>query len=174
MHDPMVLATTIRRPWPRRNRLGGRHYYPSLVDVWHNEPDGRDAGQVCGYPPHDARKLVPWLWTHRRHLSVRVIPWMTFSRWRWSRCAHCKGRFRWGEAPISHQWNGAGPSRNGEPGVYHRECSSVVSLRAHLGEAREALRALGVDATDLELHGLDSTKAWRIIYYATPQERAAS
>lgn len=189
MHDPMVLVFSIRRPWPKVRRMKqprrqqpGRKvtlrsvwrsfrspfwrfgrtelYWPSLIDVWHVEPDGHDAFTVCrkritvdDYRASSRLRLDPrvkhrrvtrqaadeaalgyrewildnrWRW-HVRHWSVRFIPWLTFSRWARSRCAHCGRRFRWGEAPTSHQWGGDGPSlRKGEPGVYHSHCSSAV------------------------------------------------
>lgn len=177
MHDPMVLVFSIRRPWPRVRRLTkpatrrsfrstfwrfGRTelYWPSLIDVWHVEPDGHDALSVCrqrvtvdAYRASWRLRLDPrvrhrsvtrqqadeavlgyrewivdnrWRW-HLRHWSVRFIPWLTFTRWARSRCAHCGRRFRWGEAPTSHSWDGDGPSlRKGEPGVYHSHCSTAV------------------------------------------------
>jgi hypothetical protein len=76
MHDPMVVAHKIRRPWPSKSSGGmnrdkrwawQRHgpwwkpgswspfvrafgrswYFPALVTVWHVEPGGRDSGEVC-------------------------------------------------------------------------------------------------------------------------------
>jgi hypothetical protein len=185
MHDPMTLAWTIKRPWPkvsrrryakpkRNRRTLFRHlgpwelYWPSIVDCWHVEPGGNDSGDVCKhYRPVDEVpawkvRLLPWfrhgrkddgtpatyVWdrswarTHWRHWSIRFIPWRTFLRWRYSRCAECKGRFRWHESPTSHQWDGAGPSRKGEPGVFHGACSSVISLRRTISTEREAIVAL--------------------------------
>jgi len=42
----MVLAATIHRPpiTPKERR---RSYSPTLLDIWHVEPDGRDSGTVC-------------------------------------------------------------------------------------------------------------------------------
>jgi hypothetical protein len=68
VHDPLVVAFEIRRPWPRRDRaydekpgrvslhswrgpfwvIGGKGFYwPTMVTVWHREPGGRDSGEVC-------------------------------------------------------------------------------------------------------------------------------
>jgi len=73
MHDPLVVAFEIRRPWPRRDSaydsvrpgrarvlprwnvrrspfwtLAGRGFYwPTVITVWHREPRGHDSGEVC-------------------------------------------------------------------------------------------------------------------------------
>lgn len=77
MHDPLVVAFDIRRPWPTRSSGGSqkdgrrwhwaRHgawwkpgswspfvtafgrqwYFPSLITIWHAEPGGCDMGEVC-------------------------------------------------------------------------------------------------------------------------------
>ena len=65
MHDPMVVAFEIRRPWPERqarpfgktrwrfrgafwNIAGRGLYWPGLVTIWHVEPEGRDSGRRDG------------------------------------------------------------------------------------------------------------------------------
>lgn len=79
----------------------------------------------------------PW-WRHPRwhihHWRLQVHVWQQFTRWAFSRCAECGGRFRWGESPVSHSWHGDGPSLRGEKGVYHSECSQV-----HVQRQRDAL-----------------------------------
>lgn len=44
MHDPLVVAFEIRRPWPRRNpsKFGPRWRWPEMVTVWHREPGNKD------------------------------------------------------------------------------------------------------------------------------------
>lgn len=169
MHDPSHLALSIKRPFPRRSSLKGamrrrRPYWPPMVDVWHDEPGGRDAGIKggCGYAPK-GWAVVPWLWRHRQHLHVNVWPVKNADRWLHLRCGHCSGKHRrYSPVNVSHGWGGGGP-------VYHSQCSGLVHYRRSLDEAREALRLAGVDSMSLELAGMDSTKAWRVIYEATKQ-----
>lgn len=76
MHDPLVVAFSVRRPWPRLRPeparagtrwdwghgrglgwrpspfvtvAGRRFYFPPFLTVWHREPDGRDSGEVCAH-----------------------------------------------------------------------------------------------------------------------------
>lgn len=68
----------------------------------------------------------PW-WQHPKwhvhHWRLQFRPLQRFSRWMWSRCAGCGGRFRWGYCPTSDSWHGEGPRLfRGEKGVWHREC----------------------------------------------------
>jgi len=120
MHDPLVVAFTIRRPWPKRRHNPARsRWWPPLITVWHREPSGRDAGTVCGWRTH---------WRHPHHWHLQVHPTQTLKRWLWSRCAWCGGRFRWGTAPCSLDWNGPGPRWfRGEPMVLHGECDTERS-----------------------------------------------
>jgi hypothetical protein len=169
MHDPSHLAFEIKRPFPKRSsmkRIGGRRhvYWPSMVDVWHDEPGGRDAGTKggCGYAPKGWR-VVPWLLRHRRHLHVNVWPVKHADRWLHLRCGHCNGKHRrYSPVNVSHGWGGDGP-------VYHSACSAMISFKSSLDEAREALRLAKVDSLSLELAGMDSTKAWRVVHYANQQ-----
>jgi Trk K+ transport system NAD-binding subunit len=46
-----------------------------------------------------------------------------------------------------------------------------VWVTAHLQEKSEALRIAGVDQASLERAGMDSTKAWRVIYNARKESR---
>jgi hypothetical protein len=164
MHDPMVVAFDIRRPWPQRDRTwhppgprwslgrhrhthhdacgctrrdrdafpwwkpgsyspfwalaGRRYYFPSVVTVWHNEPGGRDAFEVC-------TRASRWRW-HAHHWSVQVIPAQALKRRLWTRCARCGKPFtrRYGQSVHSRQWGGTGPRWfRGELDVYHGDCS---------------------------------------------------
>jgi hypothetical protein len=187
MHDPMVLALSIRRPFPRIKRRSktrvqvtpfrfgscfwyvGRFelYWPSVIDVWHDEPGGRDSGEVCGYPAR-GRKLPRWLFVHRSHLHVNIIPIRAWNRRLYQRCAHCKGKSRKGhEVNVSHQWDGPRQKwGQSAPGLYHMTCSGLVNVMRERDEAHRAIAAAGLDAADLELAGVGSTEAWRVIYRA--------
>jgi hypothetical protein len=182
VHDPMVVLFEVRRPWPRvyrtRHRPKNRWrfrlpfvrvgrveaYWPAAVTVWHVEPGGADSGKVCGHHPQGARKLQ-WAWRHRSHLKLQVHAWQKICRRIWTRCAHCGKPFRGdNRMVISHSWGGPGPGWRVREKVLHDKCSSILGLQRQLAEAREAITLAGVDSLSLELAGMDSTKAWRILY----------
>ncbi len=145
MHDPSVLVLSIRRPIPRRSPLhdvrdsarprwewwspfatvaGRGLYFPSLVDVWHDEPDGRDSGEVCGYPY--GRELL----AHLRHLRITVPPVRGIRRRLLTRCEWCRqgASRRKGPVNVSHSWDRDGsPWWRSERGLYHQTCSAVAS-----------------------------------------------
>jgi hypothetical protein len=141
MHDPMVVAFEIRRPWPdwRRARLakvrwkwrrwspfitawGREFYFPALITVWHVEPGGHDAFEVCKRRGH-------WRW-HVHHWKVQVRLLQKIKRFIFERCEECGRRYPWGYAPVSHQWDSpAAPWFKITKRAYHHECSSLVSLR---------------------------------------------
>lgn len=142
MHDPSTLAFTVRLPVPSRvsRRRDGRkpglrwpfiitrrhevYFGHDLIDVWHEEPGGADAGTVCG------RRRQ---WTHWRHLRLRFPMARAARRRLFTTCEWC-GELGTRRQPVnvSHQWGGDERNRrahwwNGERGLYHRECSSVAS-----------------------------------------------
>jgi hypothetical protein len=50
MHDPMTVAFEIRRPWPSKK---DRTHYPSLVTIWHVDPETDGSDDSCGWSrPH--------------------------------------------------------------------------------------------------------------------------
>jgi hypothetical protein len=153
MHDPMVVAWDIRRPIPRRATGGGppvrwkisgsfwtvagvRLYFPSLITIWHVEPGGHDAGEVC---KHYRREQGPdgkwettflhgWKWPVH-HWKIQVGPLQTLRRWALTRCAWCGGRST-KKDPVntSHSWDGPrGRWWQGEPGLFHGDCSPVAT-----------------------------------------------
>lgn len=139
MHDPLVVAHTIKRPWPRRDAYSDRRYWPPLLTVWHREPGGHDSGEVCKHyrRTFDERThqwgrqyTSGWKW-HVHHWKIQVHHLQALRRWALTRCAWCGGRSRKGDyANISHQWDGPrGHWWQGQPGVFHDDCSSVS--RAH-------------------------------------------
>lgn len=150
MHDPMVVAFDIRRPWPTPSgggnrskrwsfrgsfwRVAGRTlYWPSLITVWHVEPGDRDSGEVC---KHYRREKTPdgyrtvwmrgWRW-HVHHWRIQVHPLQNLRRWALTRCAWCHGRSTKSDpVNVSHQWDGPrGRWWQGEPGLFHSVCSGV-------------------------------------------------
>ncbi len=156
MHDPMVVAFQIPRPWPKRERraltrhtpnwsfrgkfwtLGGRlHlYWPSVITVWHIEPGGADSGEICKHYRREQQPDGKWKTTilngwkfHVHHWRIQVSPLQSLRRWLLTRCEWCGGPSRKGSpVNVSHQWDAPrGHWWQGEPGVYHVECSSAVS-----------------------------------------------
>ncbi|MGU3409134.1 hypothetical protein ACLBWP_03420 [Microbacterium sp. M1A1_1b] len=136
MHDPDVVAWSIRTPFPQLSRMSerrrvrgvqlswpflrvGRHelYFPSAITVWHHEPGGADALTVC---------KSRWQW-HFRHLRVQVHLVGRLRRRFLTRCTWCGGRStRRDPVNVSHSWHGARAAwYRGEPGLYHAACSSI-------------------------------------------------
>lgn len=126
-------------------RFRGREWYvPSVVTVWHVDPetDGSDSSCRNRYKrawreakaDNDPLRLWWANWRMRRydlwhvhHWKIQVGPWQNFNRWAWSRCSTCGGRFKWGEAPVSTQWHSKGPAwRKPEQHVHHMDCRGGV------------------------------------------------
>ena len=142
MHDPLVIAHEIRRPWPKIKvrkpgpgspqgprwsafwYIGDKElYFPPLVTVWHVEPDEQDAFTVC---PRDGN----WKW-HVKHWHFQVSPLQTLHRRLITRCSHCMGRStKKNPVNVSHQWDSPDlPWWHPGVDVYHRDCSATVSRR---------------------------------------------
>lgn len=128
MHDPMVLLFDV--PVVR-------------LDIWHVEPKGHDAFEVCGHPPRGAQRAV-WTLRHGRHLRLRWWPYLNVKRWIADRCDHCGRRFRWREARHSYQ------STNK---VWHDVCMSLRHVRSQLNDITGYLRGTA-----------DSDARWRVEY----------
>jgi len=134
MHDPLVVAFEIRRPWPKR--IGGDVYWPAMVTVWHREPGGRDSGEVCKHHvrTQNARgewtsKANGWWRLHVHHWKIQMPPLQKLRRRLLTRCAWCGGKSRKGDSVnFSHSWDGL-RSRwwQGERGLYHADCSYIFS-----------------------------------------------
>lgn len=46
----MTVAFEIRRPWPtKKSLLGGAPYYPSLVTIWHVDPETDGTDDSCDW-----------------------------------------------------------------------------------------------------------------------------
>lgn len=142
MHDPLVVALEIRRPWPRRSSgmpagekrwawrpgsafatlAGTAYYFPSLVTVWHREPGGHDAFEVC---PAGGR----WKW-HVHHWKLQVPPMQALRRRLLTYCAWCGGR----DAPrdrvnCSTGWQAErGPWWQGQRNLFHSSCSDMPAV----------------------------------------------
>jgi hypothetical protein len=152
MHDPLVVAFVLRRPWPRRDRMhhyakrrgrrwdwsppfatvaGRGLYWPTWVTVWHREPGGHDSGEICKHYRHnpDTAKttvLHAWRW-HLHHWKIQVSPLQELRRRLLTRCAWCGGRStRHDTVNNSLSWDGPrGRWWQSEPGLYHDDCVSI-------------------------------------------------
>ena len=138
MHDPMVLVYGIR---------------VLDLDVWHDEPGGRDAGEVCGYPPHRLLPRFAWTVRHVRHLHLRWWRYLNVKRWIVDRCDGCGQRFRWHEARHSYQSTDK---------VWHDPCMSLRHVRGQLE-----------DFTSYAQGTADPDARWRVEYRLKNLESAA-
>lgn len=144
MHDPLVVAFEIRRPWPsvadwrteQAARTGARWrvdgafwviagrglYWPGLVTVWHRDPSGYD---------HITCNRNRWR-LHVHHWRIQVHPLQALRRRLLTRCAWCRGRSVKGDAVnVSRQWDGPrGRWWRGEPGLFHHGCSTIKTAHA--------------------------------------------
>lgn len=89
----------------------------TLVDVWHDEPGGRDSGTVCKDWHH---RNVRWAIRHRKHLRWKLIPWFRI-KCRFQRCDECHRRM-WKATRFGTGWDA--------PGVLHSECHALRHIKA--------------------------------------------
>lgn len=128
-------------PWWRLHgrtlRFAGRAYrMRTAITVWHVEPGGHDAFDIC---KHGSRwKLHVWHWHLQFHYEQRL------RRFLLERCERCGRRYPWGYAPVSHQWDS--PRTRWRDGVvkraYHHECSSLVTRERNADEDAATIRQL--------------------------------
>lgn len=154
MHDPLVVAFEIPRPWPGRAqwidrhpsrwsikgrswKLAGRGFlFPSLVTVWHREPGGRDSGEVCKHHHRYQDATGEWqfklhrAWRfHVHHWRIQIPAIQELRRRLLTRCEWCGGRSRKRDS-VNHSFQWDGPRRRwwrGEKGLYHGDCASISS-----------------------------------------------
>lgn len=142
MHDPLVVAFEIHRPWPKTSRprytdgtLAPTHrYWPSIITVWHREPGGHDSGEVCKHHTRYQDANGDWQWKfhnawrfHVHHWHVQIHALQDARRRLLTRCTWCGGRSRKGDAVnVSHQWDmPRGHWWQGERGLFHGDCSAI-------------------------------------------------
>jgi hypothetical protein len=126
---PWWKPRSYRRFW----RLVGRDWYwPPLITIWHREPGGADALDVCQQriqrPDGTWRLTKGWRW-HVRHWKIQVHPAQALRRRLLTRCAWCGGRERNAD-PVNTSFSWDGPRGRwwqGEPGLYHRDCSAAAA-----------------------------------------------
>ena len=138
MHDPLVVAFEIKSLWPRWGRSLKRYRRrPPIVTVWHREPHGYDSGEVCKHYVY--KRDGDWVWRprvsnlwrlHVHHWRIQVHALQALRRSLLTRCAWCQGRHKKRD-PVdnSHSWDGPrGRWWQGEPGLFHRECSTFAAV----------------------------------------------
>lgn len=158
MHDPLVLLWAVRRPpitpkeWRRAfcrdahpTRGWGR--FPLLMDIWHREPRGHDAGKVCGWGGDR--------YWHVHHYHLRLWPVFNLRRWLFQPCASCGRRFRYHDARIGYM---------GTHKTWHRECHDLGHLKKDMLKMTETLDRI------LRLYGINSRDQLREIVL-NPDER---
>jgi hypothetical protein len=95
------------------------------LDIWHDEPNGQDAGTVCGNPPMTLLGGILWGIRHARHLHYRFWPYLKVRRWIRDHCDECGRRFL---------WKGARHGYMGSDAVYHDQCMSLRATRSNLDD----------------------------------------
>lgn len=119
MHDPSFLLFDIRR---------------IRLDIWHDEPGGKDTHEVCGHPPRPGVARLWWGIGHARHLHFRFWPYLNIHRWIRDRCDHCGRRFLWRDARHSYQSTDK---------VWHDVCMSLRHVRGQLNDLTAHVRGTG-------------------------------
>jgi hypothetical protein len=124
VHDPLVVAFQIKRPWPDggyKTATGHRRrHWPAMVTIWHREPGGHDSGTLCKWNGK-------WRW-HVHHYRIQIPPLQHLRRRLLTRCAWCGGRSRKGD-PVNYatSWNRHRTRWwQGETGLLHSDCHAVL------------------------------------------------
>lgn len=145
MHDPSFLIFDV----------------PTIrLDVWHDEPEGRDAFTVCGHPPMAGGqnltwRRLRWAFRHRHHLHYRFWPYLRIKRWMVDRCDLCGERFHWRSARFSYMSTDK---------VWHQYCSAWRHASNQRDEAWAYLENPG---------SMDPTAKWRVEYALQNRRDAA-
>lgn len=127
-----------------------------LATIWHVEPDGQDSGTVCKHW-ENGRPRRAWRW-HVHHWSIQVHPLQSWRARLFDRCSLCG---RKGSPNISHGWSSSGGvgwrKWRSREGLYHRECSELVSRRQSAETDARLIRwlvaglAVSADTTEIEM-----------------------
>lgn len=73
---------------------------------------------------------------HMHHWKLQVHAIQQFKRWAFSRCCKCGGRFRFGESPVTSNWNSKGPRWfRGQTDIYHDDCGGHRVVDNQCGKA---------------------------------------
>mgnify|MGYP000075374856 CR=1 FL=1 len=115
--------------------------FPTIVEVWHDEPGGADMGDVCNYRERHGRP-IRWAFAHRHHLRVKFMPVVVIRRWR-GRCSDCHRRFGRSTARFSNGWD--------SKETFCYPCSSLRHTRRQVADLAKYVR-----------HECTSTELWRV------------
>jgi hypothetical protein len=135
--NPENLGQPVWPWWRLRGwepfRLAGRAFdWRRLCIIWHVEPHERDAFEVCN-------RTSLWRW-HVWHWRIQIPLLQSWRARLFDRCAECG---RKGSPNVSHGWDsnrlGWRKWRSRED-LYHRECSSLVTLRRKRTTLEESYR----------------------------------
>jgi hypothetical protein len=139
MHDPLMMLFRVKL---------------IRLDIWHREPGGHDAGEVCGPPPNSGPSAWWWYLRHVRHWHPRWWPVFRVRKWITDRCDHCGRRFRWREARFSYISTDK---------VWHDPCMALRHVRSQLD-----------DITRYVMATADDTTRWRVEYRLKHLDKAAA
>lgn len=136
--NPANLGQPVYRWWRPAGwtlKAAGRVYrMPSLATIWHVEPGGRDAFEVC-------KSRGRWRW-HVWHWKLQVGPLQDLRARLFDRCEECG---RKGRPNFGHSWEGhrlGWRKFRSRHGLYHYECSSLVFLRKGREDDEKLIRHL--------------------------------
>lgn len=138
-----------RRPYGYEPVIAGRCYrWRLFITVWHVEPNGHDSGTVCKHYDRwqdedgwHTKQRRAWLFhVHHWHIQIPVLQGLRARLF--DRCTLCG---RKGRPNISHQWDGpkvGWRKWRSRGGLYHHECSELVSARRSINESADLIRHL--------------------------------
>jgi hypothetical protein len=169
MHDPMVVAFDIHRPWPShplrkptrpvpRWKLsfpfmyvaGREWYFPSLITIWHVEPGGRDSGEVCKHhtstqDPETGKWThhysTRWKW-HVWHWKIQVSPLQSLRAFLFDRCETCGRKGRPNHGYMSGTRSLGWWKFKSRGGLYHSECMDLNHTRQTIAKDEALIRHL--------------------------------
>lgn len=168
--NTVVLANGEERRTPIRRRLhfhpaffrlrGREWFLPSLVTVWHVDPETDGSDSSCSHAARDRRQqaikrhqfiraaVLDWYWRHYGWLHVHhwQIQLDVAQRWRrrlFTRCATCGGREERGRSVNFHvvvnptvrekarsETSFRERWFTGEKNLHHHDCADLASIRA--------------------------------------------
>lgn len=138
-------------PWWRPHgyvvRVAGRDLrLYRLGTIWHVEPGGRDAFEVCKNRRQKADGTwiyhQRWKW-HVHHWRIQIFFVRSLHRRLFERCLRCGRAYPWGYAPVSHQWDEPRARWwHVERRAYHHECSLLVMKEREVETDHEIARNL--------------------------------
>lgn len=114
--------------WDMETLLDNRPHYPDSPEHKAFQPLKIAIQTVMAPKPR-------WWWQHPRwhfwHWKIQIHPLLKLKRWLFSKCCKCGKGFRYGESPVSGNWDSTGPRWfRSEQDVYHGDCSGSAIAAA--------------------------------------------